>query len=126
MHELSLLQSLLDQLQDIKEKNQIDSINDVYLSVGEISGVEISFFQSTADLYLPSTDWSHLRFHFFKIPWCVRCKNCLNEQEVKNQDMKCRNCLSDHTETIRGHEFIIQRIEGIGAFSIEEEKGSVN
>ncbi len=126
MHELSLLQSLLEQLDQLKVDHDLESINEVYLSVGEISGVDISFFQSTADLYLPSTPWARLILHFQELPWRIRCLDCYQEQVVIEQNNQCQQCHSQQTTTIQGREFLIQRVEGCSVENTKSEGDGIS
>lgn len=112
MHELSLIESLLDQLHYMKKEHGLEKITVVHLGVGEISGVDLSFFRSTYDLYIPQTEWSHLSVNLTLIPWRVRCRGCGWEQKVEDWNKVCGRCGSEDTETIEGQEFLIQRIEG--------------
>lgn len=112
MHELSLIHSLLDQLDDLKKKHGLESITDVYLRVGTISGVDLSYLRSTFDLYIPNTNWSHLKLHLLEVSWRVRCLGCHAEREGGDVHVDCPHCHSHYWETIQGEEFVLQRVEG--------------
>ncbi|MEY4615515.1 MAG: hydrogenase accessory protein HypA [Pseudomonadota bacterium] len=112
MHELSLLENMLDQLSDMKQKYNLSSITDVYVSVGEMAGVDISFLESAYNLFIPSSDWAHLKMHITSVPWRIRCMACGLEQKVDDWHIQCRSCGSNDTETIDGTDFLIQKIEG--------------
>lgn len=112
MHELSLIENMLDQLESMKKQYKLASITDVHVTVGEMSGVDVSFLQSSFDMYVPNTRWAHLKMHVSKVPWRVRCRSCLLEQTVDEWNNQCQQCGSTETETIQGMEFLIQRIEG--------------
>jgi hydrogenase nickel incorporation protein HypA/HybF len=112
MHELSLIENMLDQLDAMKRQHNLREITDVYLTVGELSGVDLRFLQSSFDLYAPSTAWAHLKMHLTQEPWRVRCRDCGLEQQVEEWNNQCGRCTSPNTETIQGTEFLIQRIEG--------------
>lgn len=112
MHELSLIENMLDQLSDLKRRHKLKEITDVYVTVGELAGVDIRFLQSSYDLFVPQTDWSNLKMHIESVPWQIRCRDCGLEQRVIEYNNKCERCESQNTETIAGKEFLIQRIEG--------------
>lgn len=112
MHELSLVQGMMEQLTEMKKKYQLKEITDVHLTIGEISGVDSRFFQSAFDMFAPTTSWSKLKIHIQNEPWSIRCKDCSHEQNVSDWNNECGKCGSKDTETIKGSEFIIQRIEG--------------
>lgn len=112
MHELSLIENMLDQLNTMKRKYGLTSITDVHVAVGAMSGVDASFLQSSFDLYVPSTPWAHLKMHITQVPWRVRCLDCGLEQEIEDLENHCRGCESVRTETVSGTDFLIQRIEG--------------
>ncbi len=112
MHELSLIENMLDQLEGMKKLHGLKEITDVHLSVGELSGVDARFLRSSFDLFVPSTAWSHLKMHLTTEPWVVRCRDCGLEQEIMELNNQCKQCGSQSTETLRGTEFLIQRIEG--------------
>ena len=112
MHELSLIESMLDQLSKMKIKYQLAKITDVHVSVGEMSGVDLGYLKSTFDLYIPNTTWAGLQMHLSSIPWRIRCRRCMKEQVVHDLNNQCESCGSNETETLQGMEFLIQRIEG--------------
>lgn len=112
MHELSLIENMLDQLTDMKKKYNLATITDVHVSVGEMAGVDISFLRSSFDLFVPNSPWSHLKMHITGVPWRIRCQSCGLEQIVEDFNNQCRSCASSETETIEGTVFLIQRIEG--------------
>lgn len=111
MHELSLIQSLFDEIENIKKTNQLKKITDIYLSVGELSGVDMDFLRSTYDLYIADTKWKDLRLHLQWVPWVIRCIDCGREQQVANFNNQCSSCGSLSTTTLRGTEFILQKLE---------------
>jgi hydrogenase nickel incorporation protein HypA/HybF len=112
MHELSLIENMLDQLELMKKRHSLKEITDVYVTVGELSGVDIRFLQSSFDMFVPATAWAHLKLHLTVIPWKVRCSECGLEQIVDECHNQCKQCESPNTVTVDGTEFIIQRIEG--------------
>lgn len=112
MHELSLIEDMLRQLESMKKLHELRSITDVYLTVGEMSGVDARFLQSSFELFVPTTSWADLKMHLTVEPWIVRCRDCGYEQEVVEFNNQCKKCGSQSTETIQGTEFLIQRIEG--------------
>ena len=113
MHEMSLIESMLEELEQLKIKNNLTEISDVYLSVGEISGVHSGFLKSAFDLFVPNTVWSKLQMHLQDLPWKIRCNECSLEQIVEDLNNQCLGCQSQNTETIQGKDFLILRIEGV-------------
>jgi len=111
MHELSLIQSLFDEIESIKKSNQLNKITDIYLSVGEMSGVDREFLRSTYELFIAETQWRDLRLHLQGVPWVICCDDCGLEQQVVNKHNRCSSCGSFSTTTLRGKEFILQKIE---------------
>jgi hydrogenase nickel insertion protein HypA len=112
MHELSLIENMLDQLSIMKRKHGLKEITDVHLSVGAIAGVDVGFLRSYFEMFVPSTPWRDLKMHLTEVPWVVRCKDCSLEQEVDEFNNQCKCCGSTDTETVQGKEFLILRVEG--------------
>lgn len=112
MHELSLIENMLDQLWEMKKKYDLRNITDVHVSVGAMAGVDEGFLRSSFEMFVPQTEWSQLKMHLTTIPWKVRCEDCHLEQEIRDFENRCDRCGSQNTVTIEGTEFLIQRIEG--------------
>jgi hydrogenase nickel insertion protein HypA len=114
MHELSLIQSMFEELETISRENRLCKITDIHLNVGEISGVDIDFLKSTYELFVPETKWADIKLHLKFIPWVIQCNKCNLTQPVQNLNNRCQACGDTSTKTVQGQEFTIQRVEGEG------------
>ncbi len=112
MHEMSLIAEMIEKLNEIKTKNQLKSITDVHLSIGEISGVDFSLFLSSFELYVSNTEWKNTQLHLSSQAWTIKCPRCGLVDKVVDWNTQCKNCLLDETITTAGKDFIISQIEG--------------
>lgn len=120
MHELSLVENIFEQLDEMLERYQLKEISDVHVVVGELSGVDHRFLLSAFEMAKEQTPWAHLKLHIEKQEWKIRCQSCEGQSAVDKVDPRCSFCGSESIETIQGTDFLIQRIEGV---AIESTNG---
>ena len=103
MHEISLVRSLLSQVQKIANENDASSASEVVIEIGPLSGVEpdliqIAFEQLVGDDAIPS-------LVIQPAPLIVLCKDCDQESELTEFTFQCDRCDSRSVKIIRGDEF---------------------
>lgn len=112
MHELSLIENILDQLEEMKVTYHLATITRVRVLVGDISGADLRFLRSAFEMQREHSKWPHLIMEFDSVPWTVRCLSCQRESTVQGDLPQCHHCGSEKTETLQGSELTIQQVEG--------------
>ncbi len=108
MHELSIVQSMLDICEKRSGGNQISKI---VVKIGKMSGIEPHFLKESFDIFKEDTLCSDALMQINLVDIKIRCNECDKESLVENYDFHCPNCKSSNTTQIAGQEMYIEYIE---------------
>jgi len=111
MHELSVCQSIIDQVNHIAADHHASCIEKIYLQIGPLSGVEPELLRSAFSIAKIETVASHAQLVIKTMPVRVRCKTCLATSEVAMNRLVCQSCGDWRTQLLSGDELILERIE---------------
>jgi hydrogenase nickel incorporation protein HypA/HybF len=111
MHELSVCLSLLQQLESIARQHNAATVDQVYLKVGPLSGVEPELLRKAYPLAVAGTvaEKAELFIEYGEIT--VACTECGAESPAKPNRLLCGACGDFRTRLISGDEMILERIE---------------
>lgn len=112
MHELGLVNYVVEQVSKIAEEQNVKKIRSVTLQFGEVSGIVTSYLH---DYWL----WYTKKFPLFEgselkteeipaVTWCDDCK--ITYSTVKYGKI-CPHCGSSRTWLLRGNEMMIKEVE---------------
>ena len=111
MHELSVMQALLHEIETVAATHRATSVRRVTVQIGPLSGVDSGSLQSAfeasrglqliarADLLLEPTVVS------------VYCRKCGGESAVTHNRLLCPRCGDYQTTLLTGDELILRRVE---------------
>ena len=111
MHELSICQALISQVETIAADNQATRVTAIHLGVGPLSGVEEQLLKNAYPLASASTIAQDAELFVNRTPVCVRCTSCEKESEVKPNRQLCGHCGDWRTSLISGDELLLVRVE---------------
>jgi hydrogenase nickel incorporation protein HypA/HybF len=111
MHELSICQALIDQVEDLAREHGAVAIHCIHLQVGPLSGVEIPLLENAYPLAAAGTVAEQAELVIEAMPIRVRCSTCGAESEATANRLICATCKDYHTELISGDEMILSRLE---------------
>ncbi|MBP2651672.1 MAG: hydrogenase nickel incorporation protein HypA [Firmicutes bacterium] len=112
MHELSIIQSLADQIESSAKEHGISRVKLVHLVNGKLSGVNTAALQLSFSLFnfLPLFQYAKLVVEEREIiAWCSCCRK---EQKVGDYRFVCGYCRSSQLEVLSGQELYIDYYEG--------------
>ncbi len=111
MHELSVCLSLLQQLETIARQNDAATVDQVFLKVGPLSGVEPDLLRKAYPLAVAGTvaEKAELFIEYGEI--VVKCTECGAESAAKPNRLLCAACGDYRTRLIGGDEMILERVE---------------
>ena len=115
MHELSLCQSLIDQVQQLALMHGAQSVGLVTLKVGPLSGVEPALMQHAYPFASVATLAAESTLVIELAPLQVRCESCGAETEAEPSRLVCAACGSCHTQLVSGDEMLLMSVELITA-----------
>lgn len=111
MHELSICQSLLKQVSSIAAEHNASAVENIYLQIGPLSGVEADLLQSVFPIASADTVARQAKLIISSMPIRVRCRSCFGESEARMNRLVCGLCGDWHTELLSGDELLLERVE---------------
>lgn len=111
MHELSICQALIEQVEQLASEHNAVKVTDIYLTIGPLSGVEPHLLQRAFPLAAAGTIAENAQLTIDKSPVRVYCERCGKETIVAANKLLCGECGTWQTELRGGDEMILQRVE---------------
>ena len=112
MHELGIVFSILDRLEELAEEEKLSHIKKVTLEIGEVSSI-------LPDYLTPCFEWAVSKRSLFTdatlviepIHAVTYCRSCGREYDTVPSGITCPHCGSRETELVTGNEINIKEIE---------------
>ncbi|GAB4289989.1 MAG: hydrogenase maturation nickel metallochaperone HypA [Thiohalomonadaceae bacterium] len=111
MHELSVCQALLLQVEQVARDNQAQRVDKVVLRIGPLSGVEPRLLQEAFPIARAGTVAAGAELVIEELPLTVRCQNCGAETAAAPNRLICGACGDWHTQLISGDELLLASVE---------------
>jgi hydrogenase nickel incorporation protein HypA/HybF len=110
MHELSVCQALLDQVESIARANGATGVEQITVAVGPLSGVETRLLSNAFEFARRgSCAAAELRFETMALK--VRCAECGAESGCEANALLCAACGGFRTQVISGDELMLLRVK---------------
>jgi len=109
MHEYSIVQSLIDQVEAVAAKNGGGAVHHIYVELGDLAGVDSDLLQTAYDLFRAGTTCAGVPLTIERVParWeCPRCDLSLTLGAV----LRCSSC-DEPARLAVGDEILLRRIE---------------
>lgn len=111
MHEFSVVQALLMQIEDIAREHNANFVKKIYIVVGEVSGVEPHLLKMAFDTFKENTIASEAELIIeFQKPY-IYCEECKKEISLERYSMRCPLCGSFKVKLTKGDELILKTLE---------------
>ncbi|MDX1404113.1 MAG: hydrogenase maturation nickel metallochaperone HypA [Woeseiaceae bacterium] len=111
MHELSICQALIVEVEAVATANGAGLVTDIFVKMGPLSGVEPPLMRSAFPLAAAGTVAADATLHLRQTPIRVRCSSCGAESEARVNRLVCKRCGDWRTKLVSGDELLLQRIE---------------
>ena len=111
MHELSVCQSLLDQVSRIAAEHHAAAVDRIFLQVGPLSGVEPDLLKNAFPIARANTVAAEAELIIQMLPIRIKCQTCSAESDAKINRLVCGECGDWHTELLSGDELLLERVE---------------
>jgi hydrogenase nickel incorporation protein HypA/HybF len=111
VHELSICQSLVDQVEQIALSHGAKSVASVDLKIGPLSGIEPTLMQHAYPYASAGTLAAESTLVIELAPLIVRCEICGAETEAQPNCLVCGVCGDYHTKLVSGDEMTLMRVE---------------
>lgn len=103
MHELSLVKSLLAQVDRIRSDNGGLAVDGIHVEVGPLSGVEPVLLQTAFEQIAQEYGVAGARLVIDEVPLTARCKSC-GPVAVEPVRIRCPHCGNDDVQIVSGDE----------------------
>ncbi|MBT3197792.1 MAG: hydrogenase maturation nickel metallochaperone HypA [Gammaproteobacteria bacterium] len=111
MHELSVCQSILSQVETVAEENSATTVSLIHLQIGPLSGVEVPLLKNAWTIARADTLASEAELEIEEMPITIRCSQCGQVSRAKVNRMICGQCGEWRTQLISGDEMLLRSIE---------------
>lgn len=110
MHELAICQELVNTLTEIADRERADSISEIYLSIGPLSGVEPALLENAFPIAAADSVACSAVLHLQQQPVRVVCEHCGCETEAAVNRLLCAECKDWRVRLISGDELLLERV----------------
>lgn len=111
MHELSIIASLFEILDEKVAEQKAKKIVLVKLRVGKMAGVVPEFLQTAFDIYKDGTVAGEATLEIEEVTLKVRCRACHTITEKEDFVFICPACGSTDLETLEGTELLLEKLD---------------
>ena len=111
MHELSICQSLMTQLENIAIENNALAVTSVIIAMGHLSGVEVQLLRNAYPIASAGTVAENSELIIETLPIRVKCNQCGSESDVTANKLICKQCGDWRTTLLSGYELMLMSVE---------------
>ena len=111
MHELSVCQSLINQVERIASAHNADTVDKIVIHLGPLSGVEIPLLLQAYTLACVGTVAENAELVTEVRPIRVACETCGAETNASVNRLLCGACGDYRTRLLSGDELILASVE---------------
>ncbi|MBK2001195.1 MULTISPECIES: hydrogenase maturation nickel metallochaperone HypA [Campylobacter] len=111
MHELSIVESLIDLCEENALVNNAKDIQEIYINIGRLSGVEVDLFKRCFETFKENSQFCKNAKLFIEItPLEILCLKCDQKSILKENIFKCPCCSSIDYKIIQGEDLHLMRL----------------
>jgi len=113
MHELGLMQSIVDTIHDHVKDNHVQKVVKVILEIGNMSGVVPEALEFCFSLCTKGTVLEEAQLEIERVAALGRCGKCGKIFDLIENEFCCPECKEGGWELVSGRELIIKGLEVI-------------
>jgi len=111
MHELSVCQALIAEVETLARRRDARSIGEITVHIGALSGVEPDLLARAFPLACGGELTRTATLNIETVPARIRCRECGGENEVPPNRLLCAGCGGWRVDVIGGDELLLARVE---------------
>jgi len=111
MHELSVCQALIEQVESLAAEHSAVSVSEIVVRIGPLSGVEQPLLEQAYEIARAGTVAANADLIFEPAPLVVHCGDCDQESAVSQSRLVCPMCGNWRTTLVSGDELLLARLE---------------
>ena len=110
MHELSIVQSIIDIAEEQVRKAHAREVESIELEIGTLAGIEWDAFDFAWQAAAPRTALANAERVIHRIPARARCANCAHEFEQAEWFEPCPLCGETLSHLLQGRELRVKAL----------------
>jgi hydrogenase nickel incorporation protein HypA/HybF len=111
MHELSVCQALLAQVERVAAAHRARGVKSIRVRIGPLAGVEPGLLQQAFPLARAGTIAAQAELNIDTATLRVRCQTCGAESAAQPNRLLCGACGDWHTQVVSGDELLLESVE---------------
>ena len=111
MHEVSVCQSMLKQVEEIAQQQHARLVTSIRVRVGPLSGIEPQLLSHAFPVVSAGTIAEDAHLVFEPSPIRVKCKLCGEESDAEISKLVCGLCGHWQTQLLSGDEMLLASVE---------------
>lgn len=111
MHELSVAQALVEQVEAVINQHGATQAHLIRVRIGPLAGVVPELLATAFPLAAAGSRMEHAALEFAHAAIQVRCQTCGAETEAAMNRLVCGACGDWHTQVISGDELLLESVE---------------
>ncbi|MGH4052155.1 MAG: hydrogenase maturation nickel metallochaperone HypA [Clostridium sp.] len=112
MHEVSIIQSVIEIVTDKAIENKLTKVNKVSLKIGELSGLMAECLNFAFDICTVDTLLEGSTLEIEKVEAVAECTDCKHKFKIDHFNKLCPICNKFCLKIISGYELYVNTIEG--------------
>jgi hydrogenase nickel incorporation protein HypA/HybF len=111
MHELSVCQSMMQQVEAIAAQENARQITSITLRIGPLSGIEPDLLLQAFPVAAAGSVAEQAELKIENQAVRIHCSRCSAENEVPSNRLTCPECGELHTRIVTGDELLLASVE---------------
>jgi hydrogenase nickel insertion protein HypA len=111
MHEYSVVQALLEQIETLAKENEAVKVVKVMTKIGVMSGIEPHLLEIAFNTFKEKTICESAEFVMHIQPLVIECLECGAVQELEKIHYCCSKCESTNVKVVDGEDMFLMSLE---------------
>lgn len=111
MHELAICQALIDQVEAVAREHRARRVNEIFVEIGPLSGVEPPLLEQAFDIACAGTVADGAKLVISTLPVRVSCRECGAITTALPSRLVCGVCGDWRTQLVSGDELLLASLE---------------
>ncbi len=111
MHELSIAQSIIQQIEDVARNEKAARVVTISLAIGALSGVERESLEFVFPMAAEGTMAEGAALVIENVPARLKCHACQAKSDARMPLLTCGKCGSSDVDVSGGRDLVIKSIE---------------
>jgi hydrogenase nickel insertion protein HypA len=111
MHEYSVVQALLEQIESVAEENNASKVIKIVVKIGVMSGIETHLLEIAFNTFKEKTICDEALFVINIQPLTIKCQECMEVSELEKIHYCCQKCKSTNVQVVDGEDMFLMSLE---------------